>query len=129
MRPRYFIQPDVGDFPWAEVSEEEWVQAERSAGFHNTLGRPDRPATAGFSGSGIRGRVTYDGGKPLSYSSETGDYVEDEVAPSELERLRQFARWIVSLDDPDPKSQGFQDRKTVTMNTIVQQAREALGED
>lgn len=43
--------------PWRAVSRAEWVNAERVAGFHNTMGHPDRPATGGFSGHGIEGRI------------------------------------------------------------------------
>lgn len=51
-----------GDENWRQVSKDEYVRAERCAGFHNTMGFPDEPATAGFSssstGSGdISGRV------------------------------------------------------------------------
>jgi hypothetical protein len=38
--------------------------------------------------------------------------------------LRDFARWIVSLDDPD--GQGFEARKSVSMAQIIGKAREAL---
>lgn len=41
--------------------------------------------------------------------------------------LEAFARWVVALDDPDPDSQGFQDRKAVTLGRIIDRAREALG--
>lgn len=129
---RYFLRPDVGRFPWAEASKEEWVQAERAAGFRNTMGRPEEPATGGFSGNGMQGTITYDGGKPRSYSLDEGRYIDDEVSPSllelEVERLRKFAQWVVSLDDPDPQSQGFQDHQTTTMTSIIRQAREALGD-
>lgn len=40
---------------WEEVSKEEYVRAERGAGFRNTLGKPDEPATAAFSGNGQEG--------------------------------------------------------------------------
>lgn len=55
-----------GDSEAREVTEAEFVAAERHAGFINTLGRQDRPATAGFSGrtpdgKTISGRITYEG--------------------------------------------------------------------
>lgn len=40
---RYFLNG-------TEVSKAEFVVAERSCGLNNTLGQPDEPATAGFSG-------------------------------------------------------------------------------
>ena len=48
-----------GDDEWTEVSKEKFVRAERAAGFRNTMGRPDEPATGGFSGGGVEGRVRY----------------------------------------------------------------------
>jgi hypothetical protein len=56
-RCRFYLTEDSG--PEQEVSMEEWVAAEREAGFNNTMGRPDLPATAGFSGKRISGRVEY----------------------------------------------------------------------
>ena len=45
---------------WREVTKAEYVAAERHAGFHNTTGRPDEPATAAWGGnSGISG-TTFD---------------------------------------------------------------------
>ncbi len=43
---------------WREVPVEEFVQAEKFAGFHNLGGGPT--ATAGFGGRGMLGRVTND---------------------------------------------------------------------
>lgn len=37
-----------------------------------------------------------------------------------------FVKWIVSLDDPDPESEGFQDRRTTTLTDIIRRARKAL---
>jgi len=54
-KDKHFYLDDV------EVTEEEFVRAERRAGFHNTLGHPEKPATAGFSTTvgGPRGSVRY----------------------------------------------------------------------
>lgn len=41
-----------------------------------------------------------------------------------LEPLEEFARWIVSLDDPE--GPGFEARKSVSMGQIIGKAREAL---
>lgn len=56
---RYFLT--VAGGPEREVSMAEFVAAERRAGFRNTMGRPDLPATGGFGNSreGLRGRVEY----------------------------------------------------------------------
>lgn len=57
---RYFLKGDwQGEEGWVEVTMEQFVKAERTAGFHNRLGRPDLPATAGFSGGGVQGKVDY----------------------------------------------------------------------
>lgn len=57
---RYFVQ--TGDSsPWIEVTKADYVDAERGAGFHNTMGQPDEPATGGFGGRGISGSLCYGG--------------------------------------------------------------------
>ena len=58
---RYWLK--INDAAFVEVSMVAFVAAERLCGFHNTMGRPDLPATAGFgwtglSGDSVRGRVT-----------------------------------------------------------------------
>lgn len=59
--PKYYLRADwQSDEDWTEVSKEEFVKAERAAGFRNTMGRPGEPATGGFSGNCIRGRVRYE---------------------------------------------------------------------
>lgn len=50
---RYFLTEE------REVTKEEYVGAERHAGFHNTMGRPHEPATASFSANGVSGRIRY----------------------------------------------------------------------
>jgi hypothetical protein len=56
--PEYY-----GTDEWAQVTMEEYVAAERAAGFVNTMGYPHLPATASFGGMigtrAIRGRTTY----------------------------------------------------------------------
>lgn len=56
---RYFITSDDGEEQ--EVTKEKFVAIERAAGFHNTMGHPNEPATAGFSGRAhgheIKGRT------------------------------------------------------------------------
>ena len=42
---------------WEKVTQGEFVKAERAAGLYNTMGRPNEPATRGFSGVGVRGRT------------------------------------------------------------------------
>jgi hypothetical protein len=40
--------------------------------------------------------------------------------------LIAFAEWLVSMDDPDPDSAGFQARRTATLSQIIERARAAL---
>lgn len=57
---KYFLKSEwQDDDAWEEVSKEVFVRTERAAGFRNTMGRPDEPATGGFSGGGFCGRVRY----------------------------------------------------------------------
>lgn len=57
----YYLKADwQDDDAWTKVSKEKFVAAERAAGFHNTLGRPQEPATGGFGGGGVEGRVRYE---------------------------------------------------------------------
>ena len=39
----------------------------------------------------------------------------------------EFARWVVELDNPDPDSDGFQERRSVGLGDITKRARKALG--
>lgn len=62
---RYWISEGSG--PWIEVEKASWVEHERAAGFRNTLGRPNEPATGSFSCSSYpyKGQITYDGSEPV----------------------------------------------------------------
>jgi len=50
----YFLEHPI--FGKKQVTKEEWISAERSAGFHPKYGG-DGPATGGFSGNGISGSM------------------------------------------------------------------------
>jgi hypothetical protein len=56
----YFVRFDHGEFgslPWRQVSVDEFIRAERAAGFH-PKGGGDGVATGGFGGAnGQQGRV------------------------------------------------------------------------
>ena len=65
MSVRYFLKTDWTS--WKEVTKEQWVSAERSAGFR-PKGGGDGCATGGFSGHGVRGRIISDNIKPESYT-------------------------------------------------------------
>jgi hypothetical protein len=52
-----------------------------------------------------------------------------DVAARLLEQrdtLDEFARWLVSMDDPD-NLDGMSERRTITLTRIIERAREALG--
>jgi len=59
---RYFVRE------WKEVTKAQYVAAERRAGFVNTQGQPDEPATSSFSGGGIEGRQGFLHDQPKSSS-------------------------------------------------------------
>lgn len=51
---RYFLSHEcLGEM---QVSKEQFIKAEKAAGFHSKLG-PDHCATGGFGGAGLQGRV------------------------------------------------------------------------
>lgn len=62
---RYFLSATLGDNKLErEVSLEEFCRAERAAGFRPKMPNSDprymlTPATGGFGGGGINGRVQY----------------------------------------------------------------------
>ena len=53
---RYFLKADWQN-EYQEVTEEQFITAERAAGFRPKYG--DGVATGGFSGRGVSGRVEY----------------------------------------------------------------------
>jgi hypothetical protein len=61
---RYYLRPsvtallDMPELPWTEVTRDQWIAAERGAGFH-PKGGGHRPATGGFSGGGVEGRIKF----------------------------------------------------------------------
>lgn len=55
MSYRYFVTTDNrGE---REVDKAEYVKTERAAGFRNSMGEPDEPATSVFNGRVLRGRM------------------------------------------------------------------------
>lgn len=54
---RYWLTD--GSEPEREVTMAEWVAAEREAGFHNTMGRPEEPATWSWGAGHMSGRVEF----------------------------------------------------------------------
>jgi hypothetical protein len=52
----YLIHPQLGE---KEVTKEEFIKAERSAGFYPKSGNPNDCATGGFGYDGLQGSVKY----------------------------------------------------------------------
>jgi hypothetical protein len=50
-----------------------------------------------------------------------------DFGPENLRALYELGEWLVSLDDPI--GPGFEARRTVTLNAIIQRARAALGRE
>ena len=57
MNERYFLRAQWQE-QWQEVTREQWIRAERMAGFRPKYGG-DGPATGGFSGYGVSGKIEY----------------------------------------------------------------------
>lgn len=58
-QPTYWLKADaIPGADWVQVSKEDWIKAERAAGFRPKIG--DGCATGGWgSSAGISGRITY----------------------------------------------------------------------
>lgn len=54
---KYYLKADH-QTEWDEVTREQFIAAEQAAGFQSKFG-PNHPATGGFTGGGMRGRVEY----------------------------------------------------------------------
>ncbi len=52
----YLSHPQLGE---KEVTKEEFIKAERAAGFYPKSGNPNDCATGGFGGNGLSGSVRY----------------------------------------------------------------------
>ena len=63
MTEKYFLKADYQK-NWQEVTKEEWIQAERSAGFRPKCASTDPEymttcATSGFGGNGVSGKIRF----------------------------------------------------------------------
>jgi hypothetical protein len=64
---RWFLKGIVGT--WIEVSKEEWIRAERSAGFRPKGEDRGQPATGGFGSNAINGRrINDESQRPEQYN-------------------------------------------------------------
>lgn len=100
MVERYLLKADW-QTSWQTVSKEEWIRAERSAGFRPKVSSDDPRymqicATAGFSGNGVSGKIG-------SAAYITGDLITD---------LWWFIENVTD-DDPTRQDQFFALRERV----------------
>lgn len=58
----FFLKADIPGIKseWEEVSLEEFIKAEKEAGFISAYHDQGRHATAGFSGNNIEGKIGYE---------------------------------------------------------------------
>lgn len=134
MVERYFVSEN--GFPEQQVDKAGFVRAERSAGFRNTMGQPDEPATGGFSSGVLQGRVECVPGRAVMFTwGWKAQPPMGEIA-AEVGRLsgpgcRVFMReydtksgqyaWIVSdYEVDDAEAQRIDDAGTVTIDELMQ---------
>lgn len=70
MSERYYLKADH-QTEWEEVTREQFITAEQAAGFRSKFGS-SHPATGGFGGKGMRGRVEYVTEQPRSSAQASG---------------------------------------------------------
>lgn len=95
---RYFLRVDK-DYPWFEVTKERYIAAERSAGFHNTMGQPDEPATSLWtSREGFAGKIQY--GRRVMMDPDAKDLVTElaEVAQREKYHLLGQTQVVINRE-------------------------------
>lgn len=139
MPTRFFLK--FGSNPEREVSREEYVHAERAAGFHNSMNQPDAPATASFGAGMVSGRSEYYTAvttvvphDPYMDGPETDDDRRDSVRPSDSEIRENIDRILArarALDEePTVFSRHPEDDETVSrllteiegkLRTVVQE--------
>ena len=58
---KYFLKADIPgiESKWKEVTLEEFVEAEKRAGFRSVYHDHGKSATAGFTGNNIKGKIQY----------------------------------------------------------------------
>jgi hypothetical protein len=98
MKPTYHLI--TAHHPEREVTEKEFIAAERAAGFYSKFG-PDHVATGGFTGRGMHGRVIFVEADVPAPKLDDGD--EDQRRSDNIFYTKQLlARAAVVMDvDPD----------------------------
>jgi hypothetical protein len=107
-----------GDGPEREVSKAEFVSVERRAGFVDTLGEHDEPATAGFgaatAGTEIRGRVAYEAAEPSWVLS---------IAETAVADARQHLMEEMTERGEDPSDTGLWRLRKAQLDALLQSGR------
>jgi hypothetical protein len=130
---RYFVSE--GGLPEQQVTKAGFVQAERRAGFRNTMGQPDEPATGGFSGATFMGRIEYVPGQAAIFTWDAEEQPPLATIAGEVARLsgpgcRVFMReydtqsdqyaWIVSdYEVDDAEAERIDEAGTVTPGELT----------
>ena len=81
MKNKYYLKAGWQD-KYTEATKEEFIKAERAAGFRSKFGR-DHLATGGFSDSSVRGRIEFN----LEKSKETMQILKTTEIVAVLEEL------------------------------------------
>jgi hypothetical protein len=119
---RYFIK--VGEnSQWQEVTKEDYVSAERGAGFHNTMGRPDEPATAGFGNGHIHGSLSYGGVHlPEDFIPLKGDPMNKMMTPEQFhaDLVRQFNEHCEAARKGEVKPFSFLEEEGIDYNGWIE---------
>jgi hypothetical protein len=103
----YWIFPS-GASTWSEVGLDEYVRVERACGFHNTMGQPDRPATAAFTGGdGTRGQTWKPEGDALPRFDPEHHYYDQAGRPITLEQWAQAREHRENVDTELPAGRGL----------------------
>lgn len=91
---RYYLKADY-QTEWNEVTREQFIAAEQAAGFRSKFG-PNHPATGGFTGRGMRGRVEHP--RPEQAGGETAEFERNYYADYQRQRMAKYpARVLVDL--------------------------------
>lgn len=96
LQPKYFLASCVHSEK--EVTEREFILAERAAGFRSKFG-PDQVATGGFTGAGMTGRVVY---VPAEPKGDVGE--EDQRRSDNAFHTRQLLTRAAKVMDVEPES-------------------------
>lgn len=121
---RYFIK--VGSYPYNEVTKADWVTWERRCHFYNTLGKPNEPATGGFSsttaGSTVEGHVFNPRWNSIADYAWKPDYHEALIEARKrwvTAAAEHWAKMVPDLLDPNYARDRCQDVSMAFLQYLV----------